>query len=60
MTEPDAPEPEDEITLEEWIASTQSCCGVEPESRRKKQPAPPPEPPTEPGPGPGSVAASQD
>ncbi len=23
------PPPEPEITLEEWIAATQSCCGVE-------------------------------
>jgi hypothetical protein len=35
------PEPEpEEITLEEWIASTQSCCGIEPESRRNQKPTP--------------------
>lgn len=44
MTEPDEPTPEpEEITLEEWIAASQSCCGVEPESRRK--PKPPTTPP---------------
>jgi hypothetical protein len=34
MAEPVPPNPEasSEITLEEWIASCQSCCGVEPES----------------------------
>lgn len=37
------PEPE-EITLEEWIAATQSCCGIEPESRRKQKPKPASEP----------------
>ncbi len=31
--------PSEEITLEEWIASTQSCCGIEPESRPKPRPA---------------------
>lgn len=29
---PPTPEPEPELTLEEWIASCQSCCGIEPES----------------------------
>jgi hypothetical protein len=38
MLDSTPPEPQpDEITLEEWIASTQSCCGVEPESRTKPQ-----------------------
>lgn len=46
--EPDA-EPEPEITLEEWIESTQSCCGVEPESRPKRKPAEPPGEPDGPG-----------
>lgn len=41
---PDEPDDEprndaDEITLEEWIASTQSCCGVEPDRDRKTPPA---------------------
>ncbi|MFO0824525.1 MAG: hypothetical protein U0792_15645 [Gemmataceae bacterium] len=44
-TEPQ-PEPE-EITLEEWIASTQSCCGIEPESRRKQKQKPASEPSTD-------------
>jgi hypothetical protein len=44
----DAPQPPEEITLEEWIAATQSCCGVEPESRRKANPKP-----ESPGPPPG-------
>ena len=26
---PPEPPPEPEITLEEWIAATQSCCGVD-------------------------------
>lgn len=40
MPESPPPEPEpEEITLEEWIAATQSCCGIEPESRRKPKPA---------------------
>jgi hypothetical protein len=26
----DAPEPDREITLEEWIAATQACCGIDP------------------------------
>lgn len=43
MTDPNAPEPEpEEITLEEWIAATQSCCGIEPESRRNRKPTPAP------------------
>lgn len=43
MTEPTAPEPEpEEITLEEWIAASQSCCGIEPESRRTPKPKPAP------------------
>jgi hypothetical protein len=34
MAEPEkaSPEPEREITLEEWIESCQSCCGIEPEA----------------------------
>ncbi|VTU02014.1 unnamed protein product [Gemmataceae bacterium] len=48
MTEPPAPEPEpEEITLEEWIAATQSCCGIEPESRRKPKPTPAPSAPAD-------------
>jgi len=36
VPEPSSPEPEpEEISLEEWIASTQSCCGIEPEAWRK-------------------------
>jgi hypothetical protein len=34
------PEPPREITLEEWIESCQSCCGIEPESWQKPQPEP--------------------
>jgi hypothetical protein len=34
-TAADAPR---EITLEEWIAATQSCCGAEPDSKRPKRP----------------------
>ncbi len=40
MADPPAPTPEppSEITLEEWIESCQSCCGIEPESWLKPQP----------------------
>jgi hypothetical protein len=34
---PPDPEPPSEITLEEWIASCQSCCGIEPKSVRTTQ-----------------------
>jgi hypothetical protein len=37
--DPPKPVPPLEITLEEWVAATQSCCGVE-------LPDDPPEPPT--------------
>lgn len=35
MSNPSAPDPEppDEISLEEWIESCQSCCGVKPHIR---------------------------
>jgi hypothetical protein len=32
MTDPEGQQQPSEITLEEWIASCQSCCGIEPES----------------------------
>jgi hypothetical protein len=43
MPDPGAnnPEPQDKISLEEWIASCQSCCGVEPESWREAPEATP-------------------
>ena len=34
------PKPPSEITLEEWIESCQSCCGVEPESWGEVRTAP--------------------
>jgi hypothetical protein len=42
MPEPVTPNPDplSEITLEEWIESCQSCCGVEPESCREVRTAP--------------------
>lgn len=39
---PSNPDPTPEITLEEWIASCQSCCGVEPKDWHEPNPNPEP------------------
>jgi hypothetical protein len=32
---PDDPPPELDITLEEWIAASQACCGAEPDDEEE-------------------------
>ncbi|MCU0706066.1 MAG: hypothetical protein MUF18_19055 [Fimbriiglobus sp.] len=45
MTPLAPPPPPLDITLEEWIAAGQACCGLEPDGWGDVLPEPPPPPP---------------